>query len=75
MYLKLRKYLPENAIDGKAEICIDEGSTLEDLMIHLGIPLDKPGGAMINGSFLGIENSSPLSDGDKVSFFQPVAGG
>ncbi len=75
MFMKYRKYLPADASDGRAEISLEEGSSLDDLVSMLGIPKDLKGTAVINGRSYGVDHSQILGDGDVVSFFTPVAGG
>jgi len=49
MFMDFKKYLPSDSINGKAEICLKEGSTLEDLLKTLGIPVNQPRIIVING--------------------------
>ena len=75
MFMKYRKYLPPEASEGRAEISLEEGSSLEELMNILGIPKDLKGTAVVNGISYGVDHSQVLKEGDVVSFFSPVAGG
>lgn len=75
MFMKFRKYLPSDSVDGRAVVSLEKGSTLQDLMRTLGIPEDEKGTAVINGISYGVTETQVLADGDVVSFFAPVAGG
>jgi len=73
--MEFKKYLPADASNGRAVISLEGGSTLEDLMNVLKIPVAEQGGAVINGLSCGVDRSQVLNEGDVVSFFTPVAGG
>jgi molybdopterin converting factor small subunit len=75
MFMKFREYLPPDSSEGSATISLDEGSTLNDLVNILGIPVDEAGAAVINCFSYGFEDSIKLNDGDVISFFAPVFGG
>ena len=75
MFLRFKKYLPVDASEGKTEISLEKGSTIEDLMGVLCIPMDEQGTAVVNGISYGVDHSQVLKEGDVVSFFSPVAGG
>jgi len=75
MFTTFREYLPPESINEKAAMSLDEGSTLENLMHILGIPMDKTRIVVINGISHGVDNRTTLAEGDIVSFFAPVGGG
>ncbi len=75
MFMKFKKYLPADSVDGRAVVSLERGSKLQDLMGMLGIPPDEEGTAVINGISYGVTDTQILRDGDVVSFFSPVAGG
>ena len=78
MFMDFKKYLPSDSINGKAEICLKEGSTLEDLLKTLGIPVNQPKIIVINGISQGVSTKvgeQVLKEEDVVSIFPPVAGG
>ena len=81
----LRDCLPPDAVRGKATISLAEGSTLTDLVTHLGI--DRQLGytapdvvaranwqVMVSGRFE-TDMGRVLQDGDEVGIFPPVSGG
>jgi molybdopterin converting factor small subunit len=78
LFVNFKKYLPPDAVDGKAIISLDEGSTLEDLLNILTIPTDEPKMLLINGLSQGIftkVNPYPLKEGDTIVLFPPAGGG
>ncbi|HJX32506.1 MAG TPA: MoaD/ThiS family protein [Thermodesulfobacteriota bacterium] len=78
LFVNFKKYLPKDAIEGKAIISLDEGSTLEDLLNILTIPTDEPKMILINGLSQGVftkVNPTPLKEGDTIVLFPPAGGG
>jgi molybdopterin converting factor small subunit len=78
MFMNFKKYLPADSLDGKAMISLEEGSTLEDLLKILNIPVNEPKIIVVNGISKGISakvSDQLLKEGDIVSIFPPVAGG
>lgn len=78
MFLGYSKYLPPDAINGRAELTLPDGATLGDLLTLLAIPDDSPKSIMINSMSCGPESAAsthPLKEGDTVIIFPPVAGG
>ena len=82
----LRDYLPANSSQrGELDVDLPEGADLKDLFIYLGI--DQRTGqdifaAAVNNTFQVLINfiaidsfAHPLSDGDAVVMFPPMAGG
>lgn len=81
----LRDCLPPEAPQGRALIDLPEGTSLGDLIAHLGIDrrlgcevVDLAGRAgwqvLVNGGYEA-EMRRVLRDGDQVQVFPPVAGG
>ena len=82
MFMKFRDYLPPDSTDGRAIISVEEGATFEALLNLLGIPIDEPKIAVINGVSHGLSKAvnSPvlkevLKEGDIAAIFSPVGGG
>jgi molybdopterin synthase sulfur carrier subunit len=73
LYATLSKYLPPGAQNRKAVIEVRDGSTIRDVLSHLGIPQDLPNILLANGR-QALEESA-LRDGDTLSVFPPLAGG
>lgn len=78
MFVDFQKYLPPDAVNGRAVISLEEGITLEELLNILGIPRDKPKMILINGLSQGVctqVKPQTLKQGDIVSIFPPAGGG
>ena len=79
LFMDFRKYLPSDAVEGKAQVTIGEGTTVDGLLQKLGVPLEEPKILVINGVSHGACATSashdPLKDGDVVAVFPPVGGG
>jgi molybdopterin converting factor small subunit len=74
LFANLRKHLPPGSSGSKASISLDEGATIHALIQRLNIPLELAQMVLVNGEQTR-EFDHPLSDGDTVSIFPPVAGG
>ena len=74
LFASLRKFLPEGAQKGKAELELPDGSSLKSIIDTLQIPAQMCHLTMVNGAHQK-DLSSPLEDGVEVSIFPPVAGG
>jgi sulfur carrier protein ThiS len=72
LFSLLRKHLPEEA-KGEATVELPDGSTIEDLVEHLGI-VRRIKILTINGE-RETNRSRPLQDGDNVRIFPFVVGG
>ena len=78
LFMSLKKYLPENAQEGRTFVTLEEGATLKDLMMRLGMPLEEDKIIVINGishKQSDKTNAIALQDGDVVAMFPPIAGG
>ncbi len=78
MFMTLKKYLPAEPSEDRAMVALDEGSTFEDLLNILGIPIDQPKLVIINGISQGVTtevNNRLLQEGDIVCIFPPAGGG
>ena len=78
MFMEYRKYLPDDAVEGKATVTVEEGTTVDELLKFFDIPLEEPKILVINGVSHGACSSVPdhkLREGDVVAIFPPVGGG
>ena len=76
--MKFKCCLPEGTADGKALMTLDNGSTLEDLLHKIGMPVNEDKIIVINGIShkQGSKvNALRLKEGDTVAVFPPIAGG
>lgn len=78
LFMKFKDYTPEAGTNGKAKIEIPDGSTFEDLLIILKMPVEMDKIIVINGIShkQGRKvNIQQLKDKDIVAIFPPIAGG
>ena len=57
----------------RAELDLEEGLTVRELLLRLGMDLDEPWNAALNGTLAG--PSDILSDGSLLMVFPPIEGG
>ena len=70
----LRSRLPADSQAGKATLQLDSGLTISGLLEHFGLAHGQVHLVLVNGE-MAADRSRPLSDGDEVTVFPPVAGG
>ncbi len=70
LYATLRQYEPEGH-QGVLEI--EDGTTVEDLLVTMGVPLEQAKLVYVNGRRVNLDYT--FKDGDRVGIFPPVAGG
>lgn len=71
MYGPLQRYNKDG--QRRAELDIDEDVTVRDLLIKLGMDMDEPWNAGLNGTLA--DPSDKLSEGSLLVVFPPMAGG
>lgn len=59
--------------DGKVVLVLPPGSLVQDLLKVLNLSEDYIGLMLVNGKQVGYKKQ--LSNGDKIDFFSPMAGG
>lgn len=69
LFATLERYLPETAHAYR----IQEGSRVRDMVVRLGIPLEKAKLIFVNGRKADLE--TVLYGGERVGIFPPVGGG
>lgn len=74
LFANLRKLLPPGSSGGKAQIPLEDGATITTLLRHLNIPTEMAQMVLVNGEQTR-DFDRPLTDGDTISIFPPVAGG
>ncbi len=72
LFAALRRFLPPGSEQG-VSLTLPEGSTVGDVLKALQIPPDHAGMLVSNDAHVGA--STPLSDGQELSIFPPLAGG
>ena len=73
LYATLRKYAPDYGLGEAMELELPNGTTLAELYELLKVPPDEVKRTFVSGLSKG--PSHPLSDGDRVALFPPIAGG
>ncbi|MCG8337519.1 MAG: MoaD/ThiS family protein [Proteobacteria bacterium] len=73
LFASFTRYLPPNAEGQKAAMDLDEGTTIKDVLTHLGVPLDTVKLVFANGVHANMDYV--IQEGDRIGAFPPVAGG
>ncbi|OFW26765.1 MAG: hypothetical protein A3H27_04800 [Acidobacteria bacterium RIFCSPLOWO2_02_FULL_59_13] len=71
MYGPLQRYNKDG--QRRAELDIEEDVTVRDLLVKLGMDMDEPWNAGLNGTLA--DPSDKLSEGSLLVVFPPMAGG
>jgi len=74
LFANLRKNLPPGSTGGKAQLTLEDGTTIQMLIDQLKIPVELAQMVLVNGEQTR-EFNRQLNEGDTVSIFPPVAGG
>jgi molybdopterin converting factor small subunit len=69
LFVTLAKYLPENS----DSFDIPEHTTVETLILDIGIPLERVKLIFVNGKRQ--DSNYPLKHNDRLGLFPPVGGG
>ena len=72
LFALLQKHLPEGS-RGKATVEVPEGATAGDVLSALGVPRHSVHLVMRDGEH--VDWDAPVSSGDALTVFPPVAGG
>ena len=73
LFASFTQYLPPDAEGQKAEMELDEGTTIKEVLTRLGVPLDMVKLVFANG--VHAEMDYVIQEGDRIGAFPPVAGG
>lgn len=68
-----REYLPLEAKNGVVDLDVADGTTVRQVLLPFGIPLDDTSVIVLNGRTVDLD--APLAPGDTVSAFSAIAGG
>ena len=73
LFAHLSKYQPDGQGGREARLIdVADGATVGELIARLGLP-DGPRVVLLNGRHA--DDDQPLSDGDRLAIFPPIAGG
>ncbi len=77
LYASLGAYLPEQAVRNEADVCVERGTSLLQLLDQHNVPREACHLVLLNGIFQppGARSSAQLNAGDVVAVWPPVAGG
>jgi sulfur carrier protein ThiS len=73
LFSVLRDYVPDYDPEKGVETDLPEGSTVADMLSHLGIPMSKVPVVACNGRIL--QPADTIHKDSILHIFQPVAGG
>jgi sulfur carrier protein ThiS len=73
VFATLRKYMPGMKVGETKRIEVDPGTTLEDVMVFLGLPEDEVQVIMRNHMHASLGEN--VSEGDRVIFIPVIDGG
>ncbi|GAB4421656.1 MAG: hypothetical protein Kow002_10680 [Anaerolineales bacterium] len=68
-----RAHLPPGTEGNLTTVDVPAGSTVKEVLMPFGIPLDDSSVIVVNG--LTVPLDSPVSEGDTISAFSAIAGG
>jgi molybdopterin synthase sulfur carrier subunit len=77
LYAMLATYLPAHAKKNEADVEFSEGTSITEILLAVGVPLDQCHLVLVNGVFVAPSErkSQSVVDGDAVAVWPPVAGG
>jgi len=67
------QHLPPGTSGNITTVDVPVGSTVEEILIPFGIPMDDSSVIVLNG--LTVDLNTPVSEGDTISAFSAIAGG
>ena len=76
LFGEFRSHLPPGSTGGQGKVELPEGATVFTLVERLGLPYEAEEGVLavaVNDEVTDLK--APLSEGDVVSMFPPLAGG
>jgi molybdopterin converting factor small subunit len=72
LFATLKRYLPAGSADG-ITLTLPAGATVQDAIDVLKIPRDHAGMLVAGDTY--VQAETPLTDGQQLSVFPPLAGG
>ena len=73
LFASLAEYMPPRADDGSNFLKTEEGVTINDVLLQLGVPKNAVKIVFVNGIITKVDDV--LHDGDRLGVFPAVAGG
>ena len=73
LFATFTKFLPAHAEGQKVMMAFPEGTTIKDVVMQLGVPLNAIKLVFLNSKAAKFEDL--IRDGDRLGIFPPVAGG
>ena len=67
------EHLPPGTKGNIATVDVPDDSTIKEVLVPFGIPLDNSSVIVLNG--LTVSLDTPVSEGDTISAFSAIAGG
>ena len=77
LYAMLAVYLPPHAKKNEADIEFRDGTSITEMLLTLGVPIDQCHLVLVNGVYVAPSERDNLSvvGGDALAVWPPVAGG
>ena len=76
LFATLATHLPADAVKNAVTLQVDEAVTPHQLIDQFSVPREQVHLVLVNGVYRNAdERDSPLSDGDALAIWPPVAGG
>ncbi len=73
LYAGFSQYLPENAAGQDIRMELEEGTTIEQVLVKLGVPLETVKLVFLNK--VRTDTDTVLQNGDGMGVFPPMSGG
>ena len=73
LFFNFSEFLPSDSENKTALITLEDGTTVQGLINHLGLPEQVPKTVLVNGR--NANEQTELKDSDSVAIFPPMAGG
>jgi len=77
LYASLATCLPAHAVKNEAEIVVETGATIQQVLDSYNVPFERCHLILVNGVFSppATAKQAVLSEGDALAVWPPVAGG
>ena len=77
LFASLKRFMPQGHLNGEVAMEIPDGKPIEHILSDLNVPLEQCHLVIVNGVFIPREKraSTPMTEGDTLAVWPPVAGG